>query len=207
MPSPGLVSPLALFETVDKTSCEAWVEQVDFKNPTGKKLAPAKRRTLPSLEQISARLIPSTINPNDYDPDGPPSAPNATTLTPTSNSRPLIGIGRLRMPLRASQPQPQGRQIPAKPSVVVTNTDYTASTMQLTEMNLNAFNTRGQRAYDMLCTLRKRTPSLAINCPQPRSPIVDEDETRVRRHSAPADMTTRPRIGFEHSVLALPGGF
>ena len=207
MPSPGLVSPLALFETVDKTSCETWVEQVDFKNPTGKKLALAKRRPLPSLEQISARLIPSTINPSDYDADGPHSAQNATTLTPTPNSRPLIGIGRLRMPLRASQPQPPNPQIPAHPSLVVTNTGYTASTTQLTETNLNAFNIRGQRAYDMLCTLRKRTPSLATKCPQPRSSIVDDDETKLRRHSAPADMATRPRIGFEHSVLAFPGGF
>jgi len=203
------VSPLALFETVDKTSCKAWVEQVDFKNPAGKEAVPTKRRPLPSLEQISARLIPSTIKPSDYDADGPLSALDATiTITSNPTSRPLIGIGRLRMPLRASQPQPQSPQKPANCSLAATKTGYTASTTQLTETNLSAFNIRGQRAADMLCTLRKRTPSLATKFPQPRSPsVIDDDETRIRRHSAPADMTARPRFGFEHPVLALSGGF
>ncbi|KAB5595085.1 hypothetical protein CTheo_1546 [Ceratobasidium theobromae] len=52
LPSPGLASPLELFETV--TSRETWVEQVDYK----KAQRPAR---LPSLDQITARLRP--VNP------------------------------------------------------------------------------------------------------------------------------------------------
>ncbi|KDN40581.1 hypothetical protein RSAG8_08053, partial [Rhizoctonia solani AG-8 WAC10335] len=60
LPSPGLASPLELFETV--TSHEHWIEEVDYKK-TLRTLArdafPAGR--LPSLDQITARLRP-TLN-------------------------------------------------------------------------------------------------------------------------------------------------
>ena len=54
LPSPGLASPLELFETV--TSRESWIEQVDYKKP---QRTPARENfpgRLPSLDQITARL-------------------------------------------------------------------------------------------------------------------------------------------------------
>lgn len=54
LPSPGLASPLELFETV--TSRERWIEQVDYKKP---QRTPARENfpgRLPSLDQITARL-------------------------------------------------------------------------------------------------------------------------------------------------------
>ncbi|CAE6538157.1 unnamed protein product [Rhizoctonia solani] len=61
LPSPGLASPLELFETV--TSREHWIEEVNYnKKPlraSARDALPAAR--LPSLDQITARLRP-TIN-------------------------------------------------------------------------------------------------------------------------------------------------
>lgn len=219
LPSPGLTSPLALFESVDKDSCEGWVEEVYFeKQGTGHDLTnhgamPEKRRTrlrIPSLEQISARMIPSNINPSDYDLDVHDSP------SPAIRSTPLIGVGRLRIPLRTPQPQPQKPTTapPLQPSslpkirvTAVVEEDTATGSIQpnskLTETNLNAFNVRGQRAHDMLCTLRRRTSSFAAP-----SRLCDSDgESRFKRHSAPAEMASHPRVGFAHSVLASPGSF
>jgi hypothetical protein len=72
----------------------------------------------------------------------------------------------------------------------------------LTETNLNAFNVRGQRAHDMLCTLRRRTSSFATGfCDS------SDHENKSKRHSAPAEMTSHSRGGFAHPVLVLPGSF
>ena len=174
----------------------------------------SSRLRIPSLEQISARMIPSNINLSDYDLDVHDSP------SPAIRSTPLIGVGRLRMPMRAPQhPQPQKATTapPLRPSslpkirvtpVVEEDTVARADVIpppnsKLTETNLNAFNVRGQRAHDMLCTLRRRTSSFAI-----QSRFCDSDgESRFKRHSAPAEMTSHPRVGFSHSVLASPGSF
>jgi hypothetical protein len=67
LPSPGLTSPLALYESITEADQQAfkshgWVEQVDFRLPEGKrvkpviKLAAGRGKPLPSLAQITARL-------------------------------------------------------------------------------------------------------------------------------------------------------
>ncbi|KAI0639248.1 hypothetical protein C8Q77DRAFT_1046474 [Trametes polyzona] len=71
LPSPGLESPLEVFEALQlgrpvAPTCQPWVEQVDFRLPgdvhpkAPLKSAPApsstKRKALPSLDQITARL-------------------------------------------------------------------------------------------------------------------------------------------------------
>ncbi|KAG9099136.1 hypothetical protein FS749_002039 [Ceratobasidium sp. UAMH 11750] len=55
LPSPGLASPLELFETVK--SRDSWVEHVDYNNNCTKRM-PSR---LPSLDQITARLRPTVI--------------------------------------------------------------------------------------------------------------------------------------------------
>jgi hypothetical protein len=63
----------------------------------------------------------------------------------------------------------------------------------------------------MLSTLRRRTSTsshLAVKLPQLRNFGLDvDDENKLRRFSAPADMAIRPRMGFKHAVLAISGGF
>jgi len=208
LPSPGLASPLTVFESVDKDSCESWVEKVFFeKQTTDHDSCPEKRKfglRIPSLEQISARMIPSAISSSEDD------SPSPAINTPSSHTRPLIGIGRLRMPLRLSQPQPPSiLPPPLQPpklrvtTVVESTADSIIPNTKLTETNLNAFNIRGQKAHDMLRALRKRTSSFATK-PRFCDPV---QENKFKRHSAPADMIAHPRIGFAHPVLALPGSF
>jgi len=210
LPSPGLVSPLALFETLDKDRNE-WVEQVDFRST---KSAPTKKtRAFPSLDEISARLIPRNVKPNDFDAD-------ADDLIPAS-VRPSVGVGRLRMPLR-TRPAPlnlnlslEVPQIPLEsPLLQLTTPDMQVTTMvtprgcsassRLTENNLNALNFRGEKAHNMLSTLRRRTASIEPGFPN----IADiTSDNKWRRNSAPPELTCRPRFGFEHPVLLMAGGF
>ena len=204
LPSPGLVSPLALFETLhDKGSVpHTWVEHVDFRKVvddqvpaptitivdfddaeseptliTPSPLPSSKPRSLPSLDQISARLIPRSGN------DIAPSS------TRNAGEGGYIGVGRLRMPVRALQPKAMP---PALHSPVPRTPTKTTSP-----------STRDQTAHAMLSTLKRRT-----------SPTIDrtnqdpfEDTFKLRRRSAPANIISRPRIGFEHPVLAHPAGF
>jgi len=215
LPSPGLVSPLALFESLDE-SRDGWVEQVDFRLPgdhpksAGK---PRKSPALPSLDQISARLIPRTVRQSDFDI-------NDMSPVYTARPRPSIGVGRLRMPLRAQSVNvvnttPKHPLPPMSPllhhsadlhvTTLVVPRTQTTSPVKLTEMNLNALNSRGQRAHNMLSTLRRRTSSTEnIFGTEPKADV----DVKWRRRSAPAElMSCRARIGFQHPVLALPGAF
>ncbi|KAF9056366.1 hypothetical protein BJ165DRAFT_1522282 [Panaeolus papilionaceus] len=232
LPSPGLVSPLALFETLGENKDSApkiWVEQVDFRLPEGA-AKPVQQQPmkpisgLPSLDQISARLISrQTANHAVY--EGLQYKPAAKPIT-----RPSLGVGRLKMPLRTGAEKqtpapPQPRALPPKspllpPELRVTTLlvphTYTPSPAKLTETNLNALNSRGQTAHNMLSTLRRRTISTehkAANHPtRPANNTPSKEQIEVqykwRRRSAPADlMALRPRGGFEHPVLKMPGGF
>lgn len=116
LPSPGLVSPLALFDSLHddndhaRFACQPWVEQVDFRLPNDSKKqsirsSPTNKaiQALPSLDQISARLRtlapahPTTIVDGLRSTAVPP--PSVLTTKPAT-----IEVGRLRMPLRASKP-------------------------------------------------------------------------------------------------------
>jgi hypothetical protein len=235
LPSPGLVSPLALFESLGdnkETAPQIWVEQVDFRLPTGS-VKPVQEYTkststgLPSLDQISARLISRQSNKHaTY--EGPQSKTAHIT-------RPSVGVGRLRMPLRTAfitavpenqrmKPHPALSLAPKSPllhlspelrvtTLVVPHT-YTPSPAKLTETNLNALNSRDQTTHNMLSTLRRRTLSTerkVVNYPNPMNNATKEQievQYKWRRRSAPAElMQLRARTDFEHPVLKIPGGF
>ncbi|KAF7319979.1 hypothetical protein MKEN_00781800 [Mycena kentingensis (nom. inval.)] len=211
LPSPGLVSPLALFESLNENPTfgifgqrEPWVEQVDFRLPK-KESAPAPAapgrpaKPVPSLDQITARL-----------------SNKGHVRTPSAERKRLAafiaqaGVGRLHMPIRAPSPDtndvlPRSPNYPLSPKLQVTTLvvprTSSLSPTALSESNLLALNStagsRQQRAKDMLSTLRKRTDYGA-------APEVDQ---RWKRRSAPAELSPRARSGFEHPVLAMPGGF
>jgi hypothetical protein len=112
LPSPGLVSPIAHYESLHEQDgispnvCEPWVEQVDFKLANNKMLeklrpratmATKPRQPLPSLEQISARLNGQrNREPVRQDRVVTQSAPVL------AEPQPRLVIGRLRMPVRTS---------------------------------------------------------------------------------------------------------
>lgn len=233
LPSPGLVSPLALFETLDSkynSPSHTWIEQVDFRLPgdqskesKNEKARPSK--ALPSLDQISARIRARNAKSDSMEYPGltPPPPPPPASNTVTYRPRPSVGIGRLRMPIRAQPALPlEEKSQPALPpksplhlspelrvtTLVVPRTNTAIRAVELTETNLNALNSRGQRAHNMLSTLRRRTLSSECKAVVQTSPEEVEEQLKWRRRSAPAElMQLRARTGFEHPVLALPGAF
>ena len=177
-------------------------------------------RGLPSLDEISARFSrPAKLDDVKMTCDA---------LTTEHSPRPSVGIGRLRMPLRTplrtqvdvqSDNQPKQYTLsktlppplslePSAPTFVIPR----STPAQLTDFNLNSLNSRDQKASNMLFTLRKRRLSSEFN-PTSQETAIDSEEGdatyKLRwRRSAPADMTPlRARFGFEHPVLASPGGF
>jgi len=125
----------------------------------------------------------------------------------------------LRMPLRTplrtpvilqSDNQPK-QYTPSKP--LQTFVIPRSTSAQLTESNLNSLNSRDQKASNMLFTLRKRRLSSEFNPTTGQETAIDSEEGEAAyklrwRRSAPADMTPlRARFGFEHPILASPGGF
>ncbi|KAH9835704.1 uncharacterized protein C8Q71DRAFT_836440 [Rhodofomes roseus] len=110
LPSPGLDSPIAVFENLSPSELtgQQWVEQVDFRLP-GKpirirspalKTAPAsKRKVLPSLDQITARL-------SSHAPDAGKDAPRASARLPS-----FLQSSR-RSPLKAAPPVTQEVEVP-----------------------------------------------------------------------------------------------
>jgi hypothetical protein len=222
LPSPGLVSPLALFESLNDVSpsgespltCKPWVEQVDFRRRTqmpeekkGVSFRPANN--LPSLAEISARLG-GQLRSADHSTRRP-----AFLAQPRSSERPKLsfGVGRLQMPTRESKFKAAHLDIP--PMSPTTETDLEVTTLvvphsaaispvELSESNLHALDSRERRAHDMLSTLRRRVAPSDYG----RNGHDEEVEDRKsRRHSAPAEMTAQPRRGFEHPILSMPGGF
>jgi len=220
LPSPGLESPLSLFESWSgnhtNDASHTWVERVDFRlvdeqsKPKPKPLLNSSSTKpacgAPSLDQISARLIPRPAKLDNV----------KMALANEDLPRPFVGIGRLRMPLRTqvilqsddrtkSTPSPLPSP-PPEPHALVVPRSCSLTTAQLTESNLNSLNSRDQKAFNMLFTLMKRRLSSEFN-----STGVQEEEVPPKlrwRHSAPADITPlRARSGFEHPVLSLSGGF
>jgi hypothetical protein len=121
LPSPGLVSPLALFDSLHDNNdsaefgCDKWVEQVDFRLPDDNKkqvlfrgASPPREgkatQALPSLDQISARLktLASARSTTIVDGLCPPKTVKSTYPAP-SNRHSTIEVGRLRMPIRSSK--------------------------------------------------------------------------------------------------------
>ncbi|KAF7306682.1 hypothetical protein MIND_00459900 [Mycena indigotica] len=205
LPSPGLVSPLALFESLNENPAfgplgyrEPWVEQVDFRLP---KKAPSvipttharQAKPIPSLDQITARL-----------------SSKGHVRTPSAERKRLAAfiaqanVGRLQMPIRAPSPDmpPRSPCYPLSPKLQITTLvvprTSSSSPTALSESNLLALNSREQRAKNMLSTIRKRT--------EHGLPSLDLDR-KWKRRSAPAELSPRARSGFEHPVLAMVGGF
>ncbi|RXW18229.1 hypothetical protein EST38_g7623 [Candolleomyces aberdarensis] len=226
LPSPGLVSPIVHYESlhdqddqngISPFPCKPWVEQVDFR-------LLKKRRGLPSLEQITARM-----NLQGRNDKATQSAPPTV-----SEPQPRLVVGRLKMPIRNSTtptitispfPGVHGREkplppVPPRSPLLTTPSDLQVTTLvvphsqstsptELTQVNLLALNSRETRSSAMLKTLRRRTQS-ALFHDQVRRPILNTtDEMKAsRRHSAPPDSSPfSKRSGFEHPILSLPGAF
>ncbi|KAK0505881.1 hypothetical protein EDD18DRAFT_1342233 [Armillaria luteobubalina] len=234
LPSPGLVSPLALFDSLnnDKSGTgpltyprEPWIEQVDFRLPSPPKdgltssapatiaiYEPQPPKPLPSLDQITARLstqrLPSSEGNSIARTTRLPAFLTQPRQPPIGTDRPTLSVGRLKMPVNTSRPsftEPKHSLQPPALEIKTIRVPRTARVSQLSEFNLLALDSRERRAKNMLSTLRRRTLPMEISL---SAQEMDSEERKWRRHSAPADLTPcKPRSGFEHPVLLLPGGF
>ncbi|KAI9445075.1 hypothetical protein H4582DRAFT_881363 [Lactarius indigo] len=229
LPSPGLVSPLALFESLQQSetigsvqfpSVQPWVEQVEYRRLKG-----ANSRA-PSLEQITAHLSSQGHSAAAKEEHRRPPIPLPTFLRASSRMKstpePLVGLSNnmaeaeitLSFPEEIHAPVPKAAGLPSSsqgPELeVITRLvprSSSSSPTELTEHNLTALNlnSRTLTSRDMMSKLKRRTAGLSADGPSDRT--VDEDERRLRRFSAPAELSKRERDGFTHPVLALPGAF
>jgi len=224
LPSPGLVSPLALFESLQQNentgslhfpSIQPWVEEVEYRRLKG-----ANSR-LPSLEQITAHL--STLSTQGHSAASKEERPPIPLPTFLRASR-MGSLDLLDAPsdnkaeaeitileeIHAPAPKTadfayssQGPELEVITRLVPRSSG--SSPTELTEYNLTAFNSRALTGRDMMSKLKRRMVGLSADGLDGR--IVDEDERRLRRISAPAELPRRERDGFGHPVLALPGAF
>lgn len=229
LPSPGLISPIAHFETLERNStygvlpyvCEPWVEQIDFRSSRCNNLAEVDGKSssidvardykgMPSLDQISARMnfqghLRTKV-----------SAKYATRLPAFL----LPSDHDLCLPLAADQ-QKSSIELSNShvciiasdtviltiyfqiPTTIVPRSD-TMALPTLSESTLCSLDSRARKAYVMVSTLKRRTISTE-HC------FTELDRTSERsrkRYSAPADLSPfQERDDFKHPVLLLPGGF
>ncbi|KAK7064453.1 hypothetical protein R3P38DRAFT_2824642 [Favolaschia claudopus] len=241
LPSPGLVSPLALFESLNENPSygpfaytrEPWVEQVDFRRPADKakaEITPKSKPTthantaksLPSLDQISARMSSHghRRTPSAEAAERKARLPAFLAQPRLNAPRLTIGVGRLQWPVRSASPDnakklpnmpPRSPCYPLSPNLQVTTIvvprTSSMSPTELSESNLLALNARERRAKDMLSTLRRRTRPSENGMVSDGLMHDDTLDRKWKRRSAPAELSPRARSGFEHPVLAMPGGF
>ncbi|KAJ4486371.1 hypothetical protein J3R30DRAFT_3655547 [Lentinula aciculospora] len=124
-PSPGLVSPLALFESLNEDSptgplsyaVDPWVEQVDYRLPHQKLSAEVKgpkytnsKKSIPSLEQISARLGHNHLRISSSESNARTTrlpgflAQRQASAPAGEHPRLALGVGRLQLPVKSPQP-------------------------------------------------------------------------------------------------------
>jgi hypothetical protein len=237
LPSPGLDSPLALFESLQHTestgpvqypSVEPWVEKVHYRQLNGASLRP------PSLEQITAHLSSHGHSASAKDEYHRPPIPLPTFL----RSHPRIKTARTvsqyhvvstertddKQELEAEitppipgagelfTPSPNTHPV-SGPALLVTTTKIEGieGTSNLTQAALTEVNLSALNSRALtgrdMMSKLKRRLSGLPSADGVGDCIADEDERRARRISAPAELPKRERDGFAHLVLALPGAF
>ncbi|TFY80417.1 hypothetical protein EWM64_g3591 [Hericium alpestre] len=233
LPSPGLVSPLALYEQMgyqyvaDGMSwppADPWVEQVDFRVPQDKcRKSPSTptRPTTPSLgahkrpptlDQITARLTAQKQAAKDE--NGPRRAPLPAFLRKQEVLRPSNGVSTTRPGLKAPPAAlnlpPVSPRSPLTPDLEIKTTFVPRSATkksptELNESNLSSLDPRGRKGHAMVSMLKRRM--LSADGSEHGTNGHEEMDKKAKRHSAPAEMVKRERCGFRHPVLAMPGGF
>lgn len=243
LPSPGLESPIAVFEDLaleypDQYARSGWVEQVDYRIPgqvyvKSARASMVKRKHLPSLDEITARLSLSSA------PVKPESKPRFSARLPaflTSEAKAPVSpkprrvlpaaVGRLQFPSRTPSPPtpsimekldsavapPSPSAVPAPSLQIVTSVVPHISSVSptaFTEDNLRALasQSRERTARDMLSRLRRRTLAPRTDSAVSIAGSTPEEERKLRRHSAPPTLPLRERRGFCQPQLNLPGAF
>lgn len=227
---------MAVFEAMvtedpSKPPRETWVEQVEFhmpeeKQPVPPRSASLKRNKVPSLAQITAHYTPPGAAVNTLQPAPGGRLPQFLARGAPAKTRNLpADVGRLHFPTRSnSPPAPEQPKMeihapvarppmsPCSPKLQITTTvvrrSSSHSPTEFTETNLRAFDAmRAGTAQAMLTRLRRRTMPVGAMMASPADLKRVEEEKKMRRRSAPPEMTLRERRGFTKPPLNLPGAF
>ncbi|EJD45669.1 hypothetical protein AURDEDRAFT_137083 [Auricularia subglabra TFB-10046 SS5] len=220
LPSPGLESPISLFETLalvegPQKKKQGWVEHVDFNAPPPSKKAAAAqppKSPLPSLDQISQRSMqrkasktnmtrlpigrPVVHAPAARAPIPLPAFLNARPRTDSTPASPLVSpAAPARLPLPALPPTVRFTVTPPPaphPRFNVSTTVLPAP--QLRSRTVSSGSSLTAENLSLLASRNEKGKAML--------------EKILRRVSAPAELE-RPgrRHGVEHPVLAMPGGF
>lgn len=233
LPSPGLESPLAMYEYLENecVTSKPWIEQVDYRLPFPAKASPknvrapassrSSKKGLPSLAQISAHMTMKQLSDTHEAAAAPRRLPSflqqkqqsAVVEEPVRKaSPPPISVGRLRMPgtRSSSPPAPEVKRIysappsPKTPELQVTITLVPRTAS--TTRNLTESNLEAFSRENMLRTLRRQSASTFEQDLAAQQKKVAEERLR-RRHSAPPELPKRERAGFKHGVLNHRAGF
>jgi hypothetical protein len=87
-----------------------------------------------------------------------------------------------------------------------------SSPSDLSESNLNALDSKTTQRKDMLSVIKRRTSSgyvmgKGVGHGLNSAELRELAQRRLKRNSAPPELQNLHRGGFQHPVLALPGGF
>ncbi|KIJ21574.1 hypothetical protein PAXINDRAFT_65019 [Paxillus involutus ATCC 200175] len=216
---------------------QGWVEQVEFLLPTGgqphtatkanMKLAPStqtkSKKGVPSLDEITARLklADQPAKQSNCQSRLPNFLKTASRLSSPAlaEARPKLNVGRLHLPVRSLSmddakfdiapaqrvipPQSPNLCAPLEVRTTLIPRTVSVATVALNESNLRAFG-RSNTARDMMQTLKRRSspppPGLGYH-------VCTQTSIKLKRHSAPAELQVSGRVGFNHAVLSMPGGF
>jgi len=120
------------------------------------------------------------------------------TASPAGRGNALPSLEEIRTRLMSKQ-RPEGNPtLPPCAEYMDLKVPQPRLSNRLSLISQPANETRASRSQDMLCALRRRTlPSNG-----------DEEDKKWKRHSAPGDLfPSQTRVGFQHPVLSMPGGF
>lgn len=212
---------------------QTWVEQVDFHMPNKKvsmsiRSTPKHKGKVPSLEEITAHYVPAGVTAETTQPTHGARLPAFLAVRDTAAKRRSLpaDVGRLHFPVRSNSPPAPEKPAPVihapvalppssprSPKLQITTQvvprTSSNSPTKFTESNLRAFEAmRTNTAQAMMSRLRHRTLP-----PNASRPLVSmglskaEEEKKMRRRSAPPELTLRERRGFTKPPLNLPGAF
>jgi len=147
--------------------------------------------------QVTTVVVPRT---NTFSPC-PLTESNLYAFGRESMAREMIST------LKRRSPSPPGNKqdTASVPIPHVTITPPTTPPLE-PEHHATAAAVAGEKGVDMIKLLRRRTTSHSKNLPSLQV-NTSVDERKARRRSSPAELHAKGRVGFEHPVLSIPGGF
>ncbi|KAM6498283.1 hypothetical protein JOM56_006231 [Amanita muscaria] len=162
---------------------------------------PSSPKVVPTFSKPSPLPLHNDHNVDDveqfdiHEKETPNLAP--VTISPAGRGNALPSLEEIRARLMSKQ-RPEGNQTLPPCAEYMDLKVPQPRLPRLSSTFQPADQTRASRSQDMLCALRRRTlPSNG-----------DEEDKKWKRHSAPGDLfPSQARVGFQHPVLSMPGGF